>query len=402
MTTFNSCIVNSDLDNCIATLIKSADNEYKKYIIGGLLYEIDKDKSFQLHKEAYSSNPNDLDFNLEYAIELHRKGEFTEATKLYEKYGKEKPEDYRINVWLADCYINIGDIDKSISKWKKANHPKNHTGIDKAIYTIYGRTNQIKTRNDYRKEVEKGNVQALYELIFLDMNWELDWWNSNIQEYFLAEDIILAKNKFNQNDNDYKTIQAYIQIKKLSKSYTKSDSIKAILTENKLIIGSNALPSNGQITSDILRICFINQIISESDFYKQHGDELLNLANKTKDKETLNIYAYLQATVNGKVDASIDKLGWTDFKDERFAISYFIGKADKNRFDDRELAQAITDFPNSSKLYWVKVNCAKIENIKLRPHLIELIKREFKTLGSDESHYSYGLKKYFYFLENEK
>lgn len=402
MTTFNSCIVNSDLDNCIVTLIKSADNEYKKYIIGGLLYEIDKVKSFQLHKEAYTSNPNDLDFNLEYAIELHRKGEFTEATKLYEKYGKEKPEDYRINVWLADCYINIGDIDKSISNWKKANHPKNHTGIDKAIYTIYGRTDQIKTRNDYRKEVEKGNVQALYELIFLDMNWELDWWNSNIQEYFLAEDIILAKNKFNQNDNDYKTIQAYIQIKKLSKSYTKSDSIKAILTENKLIIGSNALPSNGQITSDILRICFINQIISESDFYKQHGDELLNLANKTKDKETLNIYAYLQATVNGKVDESIDKLGWTDFKDERFAISYFIGKADKNRFDDRELAQAITDFPNSSKLYWVKVNCAKIENIKLRPHLIELIKREFKTLGSDESHYSYELKKYFYFLENEK
>lgn len=402
MTTFNSCIVNSDLDNCIVTLIKSADNEYKKYIIGGLLYEIDKVKSFQLHKEAYTSNPNDLDFNLEYAIELHRKGEFTEATKLYEKYGKEKPEDYRINVWLADCYINIGDIDKSISNWKKANHPKNHTGIDKAIYTIYGRTDQIKTRNDYRKEVEKGNVQALYELIFLDMNWELDWWNSNIQEYFLAEDIILAKNKFNQNDNEYKTIQAYIQIKKLSKSYTKSDSIKAILTENKLIIGSNALPSNGQITSDILRICFINQIISESDFYKQHGDELLNLANKTKDKETLNIYAYLQATVNGKVDESIDKLGWTDFKDERFAISYFIGKADKNRFDDRELAQAITDFPNSSKLYWVKVNCAKIENIKLRPHLIELIKREFKTLGSDESHYSYELKKYFYFLENEK
>jgi hypothetical protein len=129
---------------------------------------------------------------------------------------------------------------------------------------------------------------------------------------------------------------------------------------------------------------------------------LLKLAEKTKDKETLNIYAYLQGSVNGKVDASIDKLGWTEFKDERFAISYFIGKADKNRYDDKELAQALLDFPNSSKLYWVKTNCAKIENKPLRPHLIELIKREFKTLGSDENHYSYPLKSFFGYLENEK
>lgn len=402
MTTFNSCIVNSDLDNCIATLIKSADNEYKKYVIGGLLYEIDRDKSFQLHKEAYLAKPDELGFNLEYAIELHRKGEFVEAAKLYEKYSKEKPEDFRVNVWLADCYINTGDIEQSISHWKKANHTKNHTSIDFAIHTIYGRTDQIKLRNDYRKEIETGNIQASYSLIFLDLNWELDWWNTNTQKYFLKEDVRLIESKIEKNNVDYNTIQTYIKIKNLSKSENAGDSIKMLLTNNKIIIGSNPLPTNGQIASDLLRICFINQIISEQEFYNNRGQELLKLANETKEKELLNIYAYLQATFNGKVDASIDKLGWTEFKDERFAISYFVGKADKIRFDDKELAQALTDFPNSSKLYWVKVNCAKIENIKLRPHLIELIKREFKTLGSDPSHYSYPLKSYFGYLESEK
>lgn len=402
METFSTCIVNSDADKCILDIIKSADTEYKKYLIGGLLYEIDKEKSFQLHKEAYTANPNDLDFNLEYAIQLHRKGEFAEASELYEKYAREKPDDFRTNAWLADCYLNTGDIDKSISNWSKANHPKNHTGIDFAIHTIYGNTDQIKIRNDYRKEIEKGNVQALYSLVFLDMNWQLDWWNSNIQEYFLDEDIRLAKSKFNQNDRDYKIVQSYMKIKKFSKTGNRNDSIKSILMENNLIIGSNPLPSNGQIASDLIRICLINQIISESDFYKHRGEELLKLAEKTKDKETLNIYAYLQASVNGKVDPSIDKLGWTEFRDERFAISYFIGKADKNRYDDRELAQALLDFPNSSKLYWVKTNCAKIENKPLRPHLIELTKREFKTLGSDQNHYSYPLKSYFAYLQNEK
>lgn len=402
METFNSCIVNSDLDNCTLTLIKNADNEYKKYVIGGILYEIDKDKSFQLHKEAYLAKQDELDFILEYAIELHRKGEFEEATKLYEKYSKEKSEDFRVNVWLADCYINSGDIEKSISNWKKANHPKNHTSIDFAIHIIYGRIDQIKLRNDYRKEIETGNIQNLYSLIFLDMNWELDWWNTNTQEYFLKEDVRLLESKLEKTNIDYNTIQTYIKIKNLSKSDNSSDSIKILLTNNKIIIGSNPLPTNGQVASDLLRICFINQLVSENEFYNNRGQELLKLAQATKDKELLNIYAYLQATVNGNVAASIDKLGWTDFKDERFAISYFIGKAGKNRFDDKELAQALTEFPNSSKLYWVKVNCAKIENIKLKPHLIELIKREFKTLGSDPSHYSYPLKSYFEYLEGEK
>jgi hypothetical protein len=400
--TFNTCIVNTDADKCILNIVKSADTEYKKYLVGGLLYEIDRDKSFQLHKDAYTANPTDLNFILEYAIELHRKGEFAEAIKLYEKYTREKPEDFRINVWLADCYINLGEVDKSVSNWNKANHPKNHTGIDFAIHTIYGRTDQIKIRNEYRKEIEKGNIQAFCSLIFLDMNWELDWWNSNIQEYFLREDILLGENIFNQHENDFGTTQAYIKIKRLSNAENKGDSIKSILMENKLIIGSNPLPSNGQITSDLLRICLTNQIVSENDFFKQRGNELLQLAEKTKDKETLNIYAYLQAGVKGKVDESIDKLGWTEFKDERFAVSYFIGKADKNRYDDKELSQALLDFPNSSKLYWVKTNCAKIENKPLKPHLIELVKREFKTLGSDQSHYSYPLKSYFAYLQDEK
>ena len=80
------------------------------------------------------------------------------------------PEDFRVNVWLADCYINTGDIEKSITNWKKANHPKNHTSIDFAIHTIYGKTDQIKLRNEYRIEIEKGNIQAYYSLIFLEVN----------------------------------------------------------------------------------------------------------------------------------------------------------------------------------------------------------------------------------------
>jgi hypothetical protein len=119
---------------------------------------------------------------------------------------------------------------------------------------------------------------------------------------------------------------------------------------------------------------------------------------ETKDGELLNIYAYLQATADGKVRPETDLLGWKEFKDERFAISYFMGKAEKNKYDDKELAQALIDFPNSAMLYWVKTNCAKIEGKEIKPHLIELIKREFKTLGSDGSRFSNRLNAYYSYL----
>jgi hypothetical protein len=399
---FSTSIVNNDLDTCIETLLKSADNSYKKFVVGGVLFEIDPDKSFQLHKEAFQSNTADKHFLLEYAIELHRKGRYKEAAELYEKCLEVETDDYRIHIWLADCYINLGETQKSIDNWIKANHPSNHTGIDFAIHTIYRNTHQLKQRNDLRSQILQGNFSKFFDLLYLDQNWEIDWWNKKAQEYFLKEDLELARLKLRETSSDYKLLQAYTEIKKKESQDSMAKEINDILIANNVILNNKALPNYGQITSDLLRISFINKFINETEFYQKRGNELLELSKKTKDKDLLNVYAYLQATVNGTVEPEIDILGWKEFKDERFAVSYFIGKASNNRFDDPELQQALLDFPTSSKLYWVKLICAKIEHKQLKPIIIEAIKKEFKTLGSDEGRFSYTLKKYYGYLQTEK
>ena len=133
----------SDTGACIEKLISNATDEYKKYLIGGALYNVDTVQSYKLHKEAYEADPKEQNFILEYAIELHRKRQYAEAAKLYEAYSDKVKDDIRIYVWLADCYINTGETNKSIENWKKANHSANHTSIDIAIHTIYGKPDQI-------------------------------------------------------------------------------------------------------------------------------------------------------------------------------------------------------------------------------------------------------------------
>ncbi|TDP02032.1 tetratricopeptide repeat protein [Flavobacterium sp. 245] len=398
---FSTCIVKSEVKLCVDELSKNGTDEYKKYSIGGILYEIDADKSFKLHEEAYLANKNDLNFVLEYAIELHRKEKYAEASKLYERYSENLPKDIRAYVWLSDCYINTGKIEKSILNWGKANHADNHISIDNAIYIIYGKTTQIKTRSDLRSEIEKGKTSNFYPLLFLDKNWETDWWNTHTQKYFLDEDLKLAQTKLGETNPDFKILKAYLKIKELEE-IGQSEEIKKVLIENKIILENNPIPAFGEFSSDLLRICFINKLLNENEFYTKRGNELLDLAKKTKDKDLLNIYAYLQASVNGTVNPEIDKLGWKEFRDERFAQSYFSAKANDLRYDDIELNEALADFPNSSYLFWLKAKCAKLENKPVRQNLIELIKREFKTLGTDPNKYSYRLKSYIGTLAIEK
>ena len=161
------------------------------------------------------------------------------------------------------------------------------------------------------------------------------------------------------------------------------------------------MPINGKVASDLLRISFINRLLDEKEFFEKRGKEMIELADKYKDEELLNIYAYLESVATGHVSEQTGKKGWNEYQSEKFAISYFIGLADKNKYDNPDLEKALIDFPYSSKIHWVKLNCAKIEGKDIKTDLVEVLKKEFKTLGSDQSKYSYGLKNYFYLLENE-
>jgi len=397
---FSECLLETDCDSCISELIVHAKSTYSIYLIGGALYNIDSEKSFELHQKAYQLLPNELNFNLEYAMELHRKGKFEDAVPYYLIYKKEEPSDFRIDVWLSECYLNAGEIEKSIEHWTKSNHQKNHTAIDKALHLIHGRTDQLKKRSQLRSQIALNNTKSAYELIYMDLNWERDWWNTTIQTPLLEKDLNLIEEKFGSEHEVYQDLLAYRQIKEFSKQTDKIDSIELVFKKRKFILDGERLVPFGKISSDLIRIALVNKLIDDKTFYSNRKQEVIDLAEKQKDGDLLNIYAYLEASIEGFVSEETDEKGWNDFHDERFAVSYFIGLAQKNKYDNPDLKKALQDFPESAELQWVKFKCAIVEEKEYRADLIELIKKEFKTLRADKNRYSYGLKSYFHILEN--
>lgn len=396
--TFSSELMHHDLDSCLSNLLNSnsfkKENAFHNFVLGCVLYKIDPKTSFLLQKKAHELNPKNTRIILEFALELNRIKAFREASELYEIYLKENPEDYGYHALLSECYFNLNETKKGIEEWKLSNHPKNHIVIEKCIYFVHGDYSQFQRRNDLRKRILKKDDKAAAELIFLDLNWEKDWWNTEQKEYFCDEDLKLIVKYFGENSKLSKLLKSYSIVKKITNSTYSQEDIKEQLSENNILLNNGEVPLYGIITSDLVRICLNYNLIDASEFLRSSVDIISLNAESLSDVELLNIIAFFQIEVNGKVTESLDKRGWEQFHNEKFATSYFIGKVEKLQSTDPELEKALIDFPNSASLLFIKVNAKRKEGIEYKQDLLELIKREFKSIQSDGTRSSYNLKSF--------
>ncbi|WP_211999846.1 M48 family metallopeptidase [Chitinophaga sp. HK235] len=395
---FKTDVITHDLDSCIQQLLPLADDPAKKFVVGNFLFNIDVDHSYRLHEAAWQADSSQYNYLLEYAMELQRRGSYSQATPLLEKFAAYAPDDYRLQVWLADCYINTGQPEKAITAWKKAdyNNHHNHNTIDQAIWTVYGQASQLRQRNSWRKEVSAGKSASAYPLIFLDSNWETDWWNTIAMDSFLMADLQLAQEK-GLAARDLQVLQFYADLKQLPEiTYSKLMDMLAI---NQLILNNHPLPASGKLAGSLLDATFNLTIADPDEFFALRGDELLRLAKKHKDVAYLNIYSKLQTAIKGKVAPEIALTGWKEYHDEGFAVSYLNGKVPKTTYDDPELDQALKAFPDAPLLYFMKASLANIEKKPDQQELlIKTIQREFRSLGSDPHRYATKLNQYFDYL----
>lgn len=465
---FMSCYINADLDTCAFRLRRVARTAYEKNIVATTLYTMHSETAYQLHKQAYMEKPNELLFIRDFAMELHRKGNYEGAAGLYEKMLGNNPANLKVNIWLSDCYINTGQTEKSILSWLKADHARRHVEIETAIHDIYGKKDLYTKRNYFRNEIKKGNTDFFYDLFYLDLNWEYDWWNvGQTEEDCLRADIALLNEKTDKTSMLYNVIEAYVKIKEPEKSQylgplseiapkdemnqqndrvsndynrtlnevekeileiirnsiapedsaqvppkeervDRANHIREVLTTHSLVLNGNPLPPKGKVAADFLEVCFTNSVISRDTYFSARGEEVLKKAEELQDVDFLDIYAHLLPAKDPRI-LEINKKGWTKYKDERFAWMYLMLSLVGKNLNEKELDQAILDFPASSRIYLIKTQKAKLDNRNMAPYFTELIKKEFRAINSGiglrstygMGHSSYPLKLYFELLSKE-
>jgi hypothetical protein len=393
------CLLKDDLDFCLNALEENFKIDEEKFIFANIIFDIDRDRSYKIHERLFNEYPDEDNVKLEWAMQLHREGKFKEASDIYQELIVTFPKDFRIKIWLAECYINLEKHEEAITVWKSANHKRNHTGIDFAIHLINGNKEHLKKRDQLIKKVSQKDIKSAYFLIEMSLNWEFDWWNTRINENYLLNDLAFIKKHL--SIEVYDELRIYADLKLAEKENLPADSIKNLFKKSKIIENPTAYTNNGKVYSEVFRIGLSNKLIDAKYIYETKGKELTKLADAKNDVEFLNVYAFLQARVKGKVVPELDKLGWEKYKSEKFCRSYFTGLREKNTYDNPHLNKAINDFPHSAYIRWIKVNSGYIEKKDIKADLIELIKLEFKSLDSDYSRYSYKLNAFLMLLESK-
>src|SRR3954447_23599359 len=64
----------------------------ESFILGNLLFEIDRKLSYELHAAAAKAEPSNIDVAWEWGMEQHRAGEYAGALTYYQQYSKAKPD----------------------------------------------------------------------------------------------------------------------------------------------------------------------------------------------------------------------------------------------------------------------------------------------------------------------
>ncbi len=382
-------------NNCVHQLERNATGTYEDYLIAEELYFVDQKTSFKLHKKAHQKDQTNLMFLLGYANELHRSKKYDKAITLYNDYLKRGNRITEAQTWISDCYIQLGKTEKALEHWQKTKHSTNSDEIRKAIYRIYGTGKQHKQRNDLQKQVTKGKTKAAFDLIYLDMNWELTWWQTICNELYAKNDLALIKNTFGEKSPSYDYLLAYASIKSLAGNYLNQDRIKLIFRSSGLITQNGKLVPSGKISADLIQIALRNNLIKENSFYQSHGKLLSDLVNKTKDDALVNLYIYLETSYFGKPNEKLEQKGWKEFNNEKCASSYLT----QEQATIEDIKKKKKNFEHSSNIQRILVDYKIKNNTSYKSDLIKLIQLEFKSLESEQHRYTFNLNEYLRLLK---
>jgi hypothetical protein len=379
------------------------------FVLGNTFFSMDAELAEKYHLRALKSLPEEPLTNLEYAIDLHRAGKPLEAIPYYQKFVTLNEGNHLAHTLLADCLVREGKLEAAVKQWNLANHRSNHTGIDFAIHTIYGKDSPYKRRHTLLKAIQNGEADKLDELMSLSASWDRDWWNAKTKKPFLERDIKLAQELLKASPRHLAELELYAE------TYLHEGMDGAWLRE-KLnakgwILGENGnLPTRGFVADRMVALILKHDLEKPEVLVKRFEEELRrrSLSPETKDVMALNMLASLFVELKGSRQAdlaAVDQAGWDKYQDERFAASLLFSLMNRGELKTNSplFQRAQREFPENEVIGILGVQMAEKERQPMTPFLMEAIKGEFRHLSISRGVIkdSYMLKALFARLEKE-
>lgn len=356
------------------------------FVIGNLLYELDRESSLAHHRKAYEAEPGRADFAFEMAMQLQRRRDCAKALPLYRQViaAGELPAAYYALV--AQCELAQGDYAAAVRSWGRSNFRSAHTAVDFAIAAVYGDEHVLVQQDRLVNRVRAGDSGAVAELVQLPLQWRLSWWQVERSPEALAAAVDAITQRFGADSVQAREAQLLLQALKTEDV----DALRAVLAKAGLSDEAQPLPQSNAVLRWLVALALEREALEFAALDQRLHTVVLKRVLETNDIDALRLAAGLAARA-GRRDGlrELDRLGWRQGRDPIFAVSYMVGLAGEPGAKDKlasELPQALRDFPEEPRLRRLAYELAAASEKQKR--LAEWIHAEYFGLYSDPDRYA--------------
>lgn len=368
-------IVNSRLKTLVP------DNEktvHDYFIISNMLYRSEPESSYQYIEKANELMPDNPYILMELGMHKHRTGDCIAALPLYEKVGNLFRNKMIPNLWsyITHCRLVTGDFSGALEAWAKADFKNHHIGIEKSMYEIFSKYDPDVEREKLITNITNGSSVEVCELIELDNNWEIDWWNIKKHQKYLDHDINFIKNLAIENHRIDSAWTACVNSLNLN-----NQEFREFLKKTGYWEPNYILPEEPIGIYVIIRELKKREIATPAEILEHYENQLIKQQIKNPDnRRILDVLAYLYSASNNLEKLKkIDEYGWKTLKMQKYAESYIYNINKNSREFKKTIEDAALDFPNSTKIQRTNlVMNSKSENIL--PSLARYIAAQFANV----------------------
>ena len=251
-------------------------------IMGNMWFGMDPEFSYEMHAKAFAMAPEEHMVQREWALELHRSGEFAKALPIYDQFiHSDAHSGGQFAALQADCALALGLPEQAVTAWEGTHRLTDRATVAQPLGWIGGKIDPRRQRAQWIQEAKDGDFSSLEDLVLGDLIWGREGENYFVNYEYFEHDYRLAQKALGDKSERALDLGALADVlfidweqgfPKSPKSVPHQKLIKH--AEERAWTGENArLPENARVTHVMLET-LLRHAVDPSELLRLHGAEL--------------------------------------------------------------------------------------------------------------------------------
>ncbi len=336
------------------------------FLLGNMLFDLDPAQAYILHQQVAKQKPNDFNIQFEWALEQHRQREFAGALATYDRMAVLDENFAPAHGLAAHCLMALNQPREAVARWRRSEQAKQGSleDFESLVCAVAPKIAPLRQRAELRTGALGGDHAAVVDLVLYDCQVTWDWWNAGPDQQALTFDLPLLDTLGDAHGDSSEGAALRCLASCMLEEEPTPENLRAMCRSQGLIFDDQrTLPQNPRVAGLLLRCLLSNKALSEEQIRRDYQPALLALVLKTalaQESTHGELWDIIVLCADATQTEELERQAWQATGQPRFAVGCLTarGAQDPLSVDDKDLVQALSDFPQSADVLAIAIAAA--------------------------------------------